>query len=189
MALSPAGGAITDRQASFAVVLTLITAALICALTGCSSSASGSRANLYESIDDLAGDSTAIVIGTVTSQRQDDDAIISTFEVSNAPTNPQLGANVEGADSLLVAGDTVEVRQMDSGAASSAAAPLLESDQEYLLFLTPSMLAGDAATQFYVTGAEAGLYIRDGDEFRRVMTDTGDILPETISITGDDREQ
>lgn len=189
MALSPAGGAITDRKSSFAPVLALITAALICALTGCGSSSSASRATLYESIDDLAGDSTAIVIGTVTGQRENDDAIISAFEVSNTPTNAQLGANVEGADSTLVAGDTVEIRQMNSRSASSAAAALLESDQEYLLFLTPSMLAGDAATQFSVTGAEAGLYIRDGDQFRRVMTDTGDTLPQTITTTGNEREQ
>jgi len=189
MAFNDAVGMLKGRPVSFAVVSTLITAALICALTGCSASSSGSRANLYESIDDLARDSTAIVVGTVTGQREDDDVIISMFEVSNAPSNPQLGANVESADSPVVAGDTVEVRQMDSGAASSPAAPLLTSDKEYLLFLTPSMLAGDPATQFYVTGAEAGLYARDGDEFRRVMTDTGDTLPETITTSGDEPEK
>lgn len=47
--------------------------------------------------------------------------------------------------------------------------------------VSPRMLAGDAATQFCVTGATAGLYARDGDEFRRVKTDTGDTLPETIT--------
>lgn len=186
MALNAAGGAIKDRRVSFAVAAILTTVTFILALTGCTSSSSGSRATLYESIDDLARDSTAIVVGTVTSQRQDDEAMISTFEVSNAPTNPQLGANVESADSPLVEGDIIEVRQMDSGAESSMAAPLLASDQEYLLFLTPSMLAGDAATQFYVTGAQAGLYVRDGDEFRRVVMDTGDTLPETITTTGDE---
>ncbi|MFE1664943.1 hypothetical protein [Microbacterium sp. P02] len=140
---------------------------------------------MYESIDDLARDSTAIVVGTVTTQRQSDDAMVSTFQVSNAPTNPQLGGDLDSADVPPVAGDIVEVRQMDS-AGSSLAAPLLEPTREYLLFLTPSMLGGDAATQYYVTGGEAGLYIREGDEFRRMVTDSGDTLPETITMTGDE---
>ena len=158
----------------------VIVATVPAALTGCASaSSSGSRAVLYDSIDALAADSSAIVVGTVSEQQTDGDTTISSIEVENAPTNPQLGANVEDETETVVAvGDVVVVRQ-DS-------APMLTPGDQYMLFLTPSMLEGDAASQYFITGAEAGLYVRDGEEFRRVVGDSGDELPETISVTGDE---
>ncbi|WP_274646430.1 hypothetical protein [Microbacterium sp. C7(2022)] len=144
--------------------------------TGCTQTSSGSRATLYESIDALAADSAAIVVGTVSGQTDDGDTTISTIEVINAPDNPTLGQNLTQQNSPVSVGDTVEVRQMT--------APLLTVDDEYLLFLTPTELSGDAADQYFVTGADAGIYVRDGDEFRRVATDSGDTLPDVISIAG-----
>lgn len=52
------------------------------------------------------------------------------------------------------------------------------------LWLTPTMLDGDAANDFFVTGSNAGMYLVDGDIARRVATETGDKLPETIEIAG-----
>lgn len=148
-------------------------------LAGCvSSSSSGSRHTLYDDIDDLARDSGAIVVGTVSDQWTAGDVTVSTVVVSNTADNPQLGGNVEGGATPMTEGDTVEVRQMNGLPASGA----LERGTEYLLFLTPSMLPGPDAEQFYITGAEAGLYKRDGSTFRRVVPDSGDELPETISI-------
>jgi len=60
--------------------------------------------------------------------------------------------------------------------------PRLVRGGQYALFLTPTMLSGEAASQYYVTGAEAGIYVRDGDVFRRVATDSGDTLPDTLDI-------
>jgi hypothetical protein len=137
----------------------------------------GSRAVLYDSIDGLASDSTAIVIGTVTSQRTDGDTTISTLEVMSSPASPQLGATAPDAEPVSV-GDTVAVRQ------DPASRPLLEEGNDYALWLTPTMLDGDAANEFFITGSNAGMYLVDGDIARRVATGTGDELPETITISG-----
>ncbi|HKP07778.1 MAG TPA: hypothetical protein VJU58_11055 [Microbacterium sp.] len=157
-----------------------LAALMVIMLTACASSSSGSRATLYESLEALAADSSVIVIGTVTGQSTvagpsgDSSTTVSTVEVTNAPSNPQLGGNLEGDLVTVAVGDVVEVRQ-DTG-------PLLMQGEEYLLFLTPSMLPGDAASDYFITGAVAGLYARNGDEFRRVVLDSGDTLPETFTI-------
>ena len=154
--------------AALGVVLAAALAA--CTTTG----SSGSRHKLYDSIDALAAESSVIVVGTVTEQRGDTTTTISSVEVSNTPANPQLGAGLDGEHVPVVVGDAVEVRQ--------DVAPFLAPGGEYMLFLTPSMLPGDAASQYFITGAEAGLYQRDGDRFRRVVMDSGDTLPETITV-------
>ena len=186
--MSPTRTMARDRMRRLVIgsALVSLSLSLSVALTGCVSSSSGSRAALYESLDDLARDSTAIVVGTVTGERQDDDAIIATVQIAHTPTNPQLGAEVDADGPPFVVGDVVDVRQMGDSESSSGGAPLLQAGQEYLLFLTPTMLAGDAADQYYVTGAEAGLYVRENDVFRRVVLDTGDTLPATIATTGEE---
>ncbi len=160
------------RCAGGAVVAMMLATALA-ACAGFSGS-SGSRHTLYESIDALAADSSVIVVGTVAEQRGDDTTTISTTEVGNAPANPQLGANLDGDHAPVVVGDVVGVRQ--------DIAPFLAPGSEYLLFLTLTMLPGAAASQYYITGAVAGLYQREGDEFRRIVADSGDALPDTITV-------
>ena len=151
--------------------------AVVSVLAGCSQSSSGSRATLYDSVESLAADSSSIVVGTVSAQSTEGDVTISSVEVTNAPTNSQLGANLPDHTEPAAVGDTVEVRQEDPS-------PALELGNEYLLFLTPTMLPGEATTQHFVTGAVAGLYIRQDDEFRRVVRDSGDTLPDTITAVG-----
>ncbi|MFH8251065.1 hypothetical protein ACH3VR_11915 [Microbacterium sp. B2969] len=159
----------TKRPTAAVVMgLTIVT------LVGCSQSVSGSRHTLYDSIDALAADSSAIVVGTVTSHHVEGEGTVSSVQVSNAPTNPQLGANVEGGACDIAVGDVVDVREIGE--------PHLDAGGDYLLFLTPTMLTADAAADYYVTGADAGIYVRDGDVMRRLVTDSGDALPETISI-------
>ncbi|WP_345800856.1 hypothetical protein AAIB33_15495 [Microbacterium sp. AZCO] len=157
-----------------------LVAVLLVALAGCTQSSSGSRATLYDGIDALAADSSAIVIGTVTAQHTEDDATVSTVEVDNAPSNPQLAAHLDDPGTPVAVGDAIDVREIGD--------PLLTVGEEYLLFVTPTMLTGPAASDYYVTGAHAGVYIRDGEVMRRVVTDTGDDLPETISIAGGTEE-
>ncbi|MGW9586554.1 hypothetical protein [Microbacterium sp. NPDC055455] len=145
-------------------------------LAGCSQTSSGSRHTLYDSVESLAADSSSIVVGTVSTQTTEGDATISSVEVTNAPTNPQLGAALVDRPEPAAVGDTVEVRQ--------DLPPVLGLGEEYLLFLTPTMLPGEAGGQYFVTGAVAGLYIRQDDEFRRVVPDSGDTLPDTITAVG-----
>ncbi|MEV7693771.1 hypothetical protein AB0N73_10630 [Microbacterium sp. NPDC089189] len=165
------------KSAVAAVLVSLALLASGCASGSSVDDASGSRAVLYDSIEGLASDSTAIVIGTVTEQRTDGDATISTIEVSNAPWSPGLGSTAPEAE-LVVVGDLVDVRQ------DPASRPLLEVGTEYALWLTPTMLPDDAASQFFITGSNAGMYVVDGDIARRGATDTGDDLPDTIAIEG-----
>jgi len=144
-------------------------------LAGCTTSSSGSRAKLYDSTDALVLDSTDIVVGTVQGSGVDGDATVATVEVENTPTNPSLGSNVDADAGTIDVGDVIEVRQQTD--------PKLSTGAQYLLYLTPTMLSGVDAAQYYITGAEAGMYVRDGDVFRRVALDSGDTLPETISIS------
>lgn len=152
-------------------VIVLITTA------ACSSSSSGSRHTLYDSIDSLAADSSAILVGTVSDQSTAGGTTVSSVAVTNAPTNPQLGGNLADPPEPPAAGDVVEVREDQT--------PTLSPGEEYLLFLTPTMLPGDASTQYFITGAVAGIYVRDGEGFRRAVPDSGDTLPDTITAVGE----
>jgi hypothetical protein len=171
----------TKREALARAGLAAVATMLLTLQVGCAASSvtdgDGSRAVLYDSIDGLASDSTAIVVGTVTDQRTDGETTISTLDVSSAPASPQLGATAPEAEPVS-AGDAVAVRQDPSSR------PLLETGKEYALWLTPTMLDGDAANHFFITGSNAGMYLVDGDIARRVATETGDNLPETIEIAG-----
>jgi hypothetical protein len=42
-----------------------------------------------------------------------------------------------------------------------------------------------AADQYFITGAVAGLSVRDGKEFRRLVVDSGDDLSDTIGVSGE----
>jgi hypothetical protein len=160
----------------------MVVVALMLGAAGCSSSApsdessAGSRATLYDSVDELAADSTAIINGVVTDQFTEGDATVSVIPVDNVPFSPQLAANAGTPPSDVQVGDTVQVRQDPSSR------PLLEIGKEYFLWLTPTMLPGAAASQFFVTGSNAGIYISDGDAARRAAPDSGDDLPATITI-------
>lgn len=70
-------------------------------------------------------------------------------------------------------------------------APLMEVDNTYLLYLTPSGLQGDLASQYYVTGGNAGLYVAEQTNshsaasvptFVQVDAAEGEGLPSTITI-------
>jgi len=159
-------------QGAAASVLALVA---VIGLTACAASSSGSRHTLYDGIESIAADSSDIIIGTVRSQGGDGDATVATVEVENTPTSPQLGSNLDVDTGTIEVGDLIEVRQQTDDT--------LSTGSQYLLYVTPTMLPGDAAGQYSVTGAVAGIYVRDGDEFRRVVTDSGDTLPETISLS------
>lgn len=171
-----AASRVLSRLGVTTVAVSLLMLQVGCAASSVVSGGDGSRAVLYDSIDGLASDSTAIVIGTVTDQHTEGDTTISSLGVLSAPTSPQLGATAPEAEPISV-GDTVAVRQDPSSR------PLLELGKEYALWLTPTMLPDDAANEFFITGSNAGMYLVDGDIARRVTTETGDELPETITIT------
>ena len=167
------------RRPAFAALLVALVSV---GTVGCAQS-SGSRHTLNHDVDSLARDSSTVIVGSVTDQRQETSAgfttTISTVEVTNSPANPSLGENLDAEPVPVAAGDVIQVRQ--DGEPS-----VLHPGQEYLLFLTPTMLPGDGAAHFFITGAVAGAYQRDGDQYIRVVTDSGDDLPDTIQIAGPD---
>ncbi|HEV7743172.1 MAG TPA: hypothetical protein VGO65_12225 [Pseudolysinimonas sp.] len=144
-------------------------------LAGCSTSgSSGSRHELYDSVAGIAADSTLVVVGRVTLQEDDDSpqtTRVSTIEIVERFLPAGLGSDLDIRLPDKI-GDTLQVRQVLE--------PYLERGQSYLLFLRPSELPGDAAAQFFVTGADAGVYLSQGTDFVHPEFD-GDTLPTTLT--------
>lgn len=152
----------------------------------------GSRVELYNSVREIAADSSKVVVVDVLEQeviyeRLGDLPSPITYTVSTvavrkefSPTGlgielPNAGPHVEG-DRLLV-------RQMGTKE-SDGPATILRPDASYLLFLTPSLLPGELASQFYVTGGSAGIYVATDNFFEHGPFEEGDTLPGTL--TADD---
>lgn len=148
--------------------------ALLVGAIGCSSQSSGSRHELFDSLEGIEAASTMIVVGEVIDQAMGDDVTVSTIVVEESFRPAALATALDIAPSP--AADTVQVRTMRP---ASASPPILSAGATYLLFLTPSMLPGYEADQFFVTGADAGIYAADGDAFVHGPFD-GDVLPETL---------
>jgi hypothetical protein len=160
------------------------------ALTGCSTShAEGSRVELYDSVPALAEDSSVVLSGTVREQKTATDIPGGgEFTLSTVV----VGATAK-TDASQPTGSTVVVRQLGS-ASTEGPAPLLEQGRTYLLYLTPSGLDGDLASQFYVTGGTAGVYetqqnaaarstgVTGDTEFTKAPSDEGDELPAELTL-------
>jgi hypothetical protein len=153
---------------------------LVGSLAGCvtTSHGEGSRAELYGSVEELAADSTLVVLVTATS------------EVETA-REPQLstGTRVVVVESLsptglpsgipdVQASDTVTVWQFGD-AASPGPLPLMRDGERYLLFLVATGV--DKPAGYFITGSSAGYWVADGSEFRRPV-DEGDTLPKTLRL-------
>ncbi|MGU3410490.1 hypothetical protein ACLBWP_10305 [Microbacterium sp. M1A1_1b] len=161
-------------------------------LAGCAdaSGSSGSRVKLYDSVPTLAGDSSIVISGTVESQKTANDIpnggdfTLSTVEV----------AATAKSDAAHPAGSSVVVRQHGSQKTPGPGA-LLETGKTYLLYLTPSGLDGQLASQFYITGGTAGVYetqqnagarstgnVTEDTEFTKAPSDEGDTLPTELTL-------
>lgn len=176
----------------------LVAGLAILVLAGCvpapTSGAHGSRAVLYDSIEAMGADSSAVVIGTVIGQSEVKDVpgseaafTLSTFEVSKSLDTLPLGANVKDPFATVAEGTTIIVRQVGTEQVGDSPTELLREANEYLLFLVPSGLDGDAAGHFYVTGGNAGLYVSSGNSTRgsekdyvQVDRQEGEDLPEVL---------
>ncbi|MBF4618636.1 hypothetical protein ITJ44_11185 [Clavibacter sp. VKM Ac-2873] len=148
----------------------------------------GSRHTLYASLSALADDSVEVVTGTVVAQREVADlgpsapATVSTVRVTS------VAKTARG----VAAGNEIEVRQIGTAAQPGPAA-MLASGSTYLLYLRPSRLPGDAATQWFVTGGSAGIFAAPDQgtgadaasgpsaTFARVDHEQGDVLPERVA--------
>jgi len=155
-----------------------------------SSTGSISRATLYGSIADLAAASDVAVVGSVASQKVVADIDGTTqFPVSTIDVSSVLKGDVQSASQIVV-------RQTGS-ANQPSGETFMTPDSTYLLYLVASGLDGDLASQYYVTGATAGIYEAEqttaaksatGSDassvqtFSRVNVDSGDTLPATVTL-------
>ncbi len=151
-----------------------------------------SRVKMYDSVKAITDDSDLVVVGTVADQKvvQDiDDETDFTLSTVKVITTKKGDAGDE----------TVVVRQTGSTENQTAGA-MMKTGSTYLLFLVHSGLAGDLASQYYVTGADAGIYLASatakakaqtgttteqdisGETFNRVNSDSGDNLPATLTV-------
>lgn len=148
------------KQRRPAVAAGVVMAAAL-AVSGCGSGSSGvegaesSRIKLYASSSDLAADSALIATGTVVAQKAAADI---TPDLDFTLSTVRLTTVAKGA---AAPGSTVVVRQVGSQK-QPAPTPLMGVGSNYLLYLTPSGLAGDLGKQYYVTGGNAGLYVAAG---------------------------
>jgi len=178
-----------NRTITVAAAAGVLTLSAI-ALTGCSSPHSaGSRVELYDSVPALAADSSIVLSGIVQDQKTANDIpggsefTLSTVEVSATAKT----------DASHPAGSTVVVRQHGSEGNPGPGA-MLEQGETYLLYLSPSGLDGDLASQFSVTGGTAGVYetkqntaarnaaVTESTVFTKAPSDEGDDLPASLTL-------
>jgi len=140
-----------QSRISFTVFVFLL---LAFTTSACSSTSSiitdYSRVRSYQSISDLAEDSELIAVGTVTNRWTAADIDDTKFTLSRFEITEVLKG-----DSTV--GETVTIRQYgDPGRWEPVL--LLQQGKDYLVYLTASGLDGELASQFYITGGNAGLY-------------------------------
>ena len=190
---------VTARIRTTAVALGLVLTSTL-ALAACANETTyghASRAVIYQSLDQLVGDATLVVTGTVTGVATEEalpedggpPLTVFTFAVDESLSPAgladglrELGLPAEAVDK----GASINVLQYGTTAEEAGDAPRLEGGQAYLLFLNPTMLPGEHASDYYITGVEAGLYSAQGASVTEETifvsaSDDGDQLPKELS--------
>lgn len=136
-------------------------------------STSYSRAKMYDSVQELAKDSAAIVVGTIKSQEagDDDDGWEPTVNITLAVDNALKGTIEQGTEIKIVQECTIDESPFKEG-------------NNYLLYLKKS------DTHYYVSGMTAGIYEQAFQQtrsaaattsFTRVDKESGDDIPDEIT--------
>lgn len=113
-----------------------------------------SRARSYDSLKAIAKDSAVVVVGTAGAQTVADDIIAGK---DYTRTTVAVTSVLKHKGKPPTSGSVI-VRQ-DGSADQPPSSKLLEPGKTYMLFLTESELPGELASHYYVTGANAGLYV------------------------------
>lgn len=185
------------------MISTTIVVGFVAGLTGCSTPGTvhigGSRSELYDSVEGIAADSSLVAVVELTGQEiltpssnidipytLSTVSLVDTFAPAGLAGELRRGITATAAEP----GSQIVVRQMGT-AEMETPAPILKSGRKYLLFLTPSMLEGEAASQFSVTGGSAGVFDAPDDvaargedaTFTHAPYEEGDKLPETLTAS------
>lgn len=135
------------------------------------------RVRGYKSVKELKDDSDVVAIVTVGASRVARDVDdVTDFTLSECRVSRHIKGKASRDASLIV-------RQLGSSGQATPV-PLLRENHQYLLFLTRSGLAAPLDEQFYVTGADAGIFSSSGEsgaQFERVARNEVDTLPNLVS--------
>lgn len=174
-------------------------------LTACTAGAepevsygNATRAVIYESLDQLLGDASLVVTGTVTAVRLEEGSedkgtpplSVFTFRVAESVAPPGLADGLDdlGIVPMTVKSETdIDVLQYGTTAAEAGDTARLQVGESYLLILNPTMLPGDHADDWYITGVEAGMYISDGlslqgEGIYANLSSEGDRVPPNLTL-------
>jgi len=169
------------RRLFAALVGSMLAAGILTACMPTTTTIEGSRHELFDSLDSLTAASSLIAVVKV------GDAVVADGRVRDTvySTSVQNTFQPKGLATALAVepsapAEKVLVRQV--GVQGDVAPyPFLKSGEVYLLFLTPTMLQGEASKQFYITGGSAGIYVEKDGTFSHGPFEEGDRLPETLS--------
>ena len=149
-------------------------------MAGCSPQAGhseGSRADLYESVEQLADESELVVIATAAGDPSEFTAAQS-LTGTWVQVDQQLTPKGLDSGDALAAGESLVVWQLGTESALGPL-PLMKEGQRYLLFLTPTGLP-ELPADYFITGSSAGFWVATAGGFSRPV-DEGDNLPETLT--------
>jgi hypothetical protein len=139
--------------------------------TGQHSQVDGDRHKSYTSIQELARDSTAVVVARADAQKSESLHNVP-FTVTSMTVISSIRGNVPPGFRL---------RQLGSPGSSSA--PVVSAGSTYLLFLQPFQLQPGVPVSsdlFVTVGASSGMFLKDGDVFRKTDPDAAS-LPPTVT--------
>lgn len=177
----------TVQKKTMATTLTALgLAGVVSACQSGGSGSSASRAEIYDSFEQLADDSYAAVVVEVASQREIQEGGF-TDTVSTGRVRNSFGS--QKSDDELAPRSNIDIRQLGSLKDSEVPAPLLEVGRTYLLLLSGSPEQAQETQGYYITGMWAGMYelppgrgySGDAASFNRTRSE-GDTLPQTVSF-------
>lgn len=148
-----------------------------------------SRAETYESLDQLIADSSIAIEGHVvggtageipSSDKGGPSMPTTVALVEIASVVPLTGASTDVAFAEQRAGDVIRVVQLGT-TESGAEYPFLRSGVDYLLFLTASNRSLAEKPEYFVTGVWAGMFQKSRNGYSPSWKE-GDTLPDSLTI-------
>lgn len=162
------------------VVTSVLTSSVLAGCVASNEEVSMTRVRSYSSAEEMGKDSNLVAVVEIKGARVERDV----DEVTDFTLLEAQVVKIKGNSS----GGTVIIRQLGSDR-QTPPVPLMKRGEKYLVFLTLSGLPGELGKQYYITGANAGLYrqesaqvSKDASKFERVVTATADRLPSSVGL-------
>ena len=138
----------------------------------------GTRPAEYTSVEQLAGNASAIVVVTPTGKTREEPLPQEQGGTKGSAPTLYLTVKVERVLSGSLDASTIDV--VSPGTDKRTAKPALAAGRAFLLFITPAMYAADRPAGGYaIVGGPAGMYASTGATFAKVDTESPQ-LPNTV---------